>query len=295
MKILVTGINGQVGWELQRQGQGLAIQGFDHAGLDISHRPAVLATVAAGSPDLVINAAAYTAVDRAEEDEATAQAVNGDGSAWLAEACSLARIPLIHLSTDYVFDGSASHPYDEAEPVSPLGVYGRSKEAGEQAVRRRLAEHLIIRTSWVYGVHGHNFVKTMLRLGKERSALQVVADQWGCPTAAGDLAAALLTLARRIEAGSRQWGTYHCCGATATSWHGFAEQIFALARGRLPLQVEKVHAITTADYPTPARRPAYSVLACDKLARDFQLRLPELRSSLRPVIDELVAREHNSP
>jgi dTDP-4-dehydrorhamnose reductase len=297
MKILVTGINGQVGWELQRQGQrqGFDILGLDRASLDIGNRPAVLETVATLRPALVINSAAYTAVDRAEEDVAMAQAVNSNGPAWLAEACSLARIPLIHLSTDYVFDGSGTRPYLETDPVSPLGVYGASKEAGEQAVRRCLAEHLIIRTSWVYGVHGHNFVKTMLRLGKQRRELKVVADQWGCPTAAGDLAAALLELARRIEAGRGQWGTYHCCGATAINWHGLAEQIFALVRGRLPLQVEKVHAITTADYPTPARRPAYSVLDCHQLARDFQITMPELTVSLTAVLDELVALEHNGP
>ncbi len=297
MKIFVTGIHGQVGWELHRQGekQGHHILGFDHATLDISNRQAVQATVQAARPDLVINCAAYTSVDRAEEEEALAYAVNEDGPAWLAEACSRARIPLIHLSTDYVFDGSARQPYSEKDRVSPLGVYGRSKEAGERAVRARLSAHLIIRTSWVYGVHGNNFVKTMLRLGKNQQELKVVADQWGCPTAAADLAAALLDMARQLEAGSRQWGTYHCCGATATSWHGFAETLFALARDRLALQVEKVLAIPTSDYPTPAKRPLYSVLECGKLARHFQIKLPPLTTSLTALFDELVALEQSGP
>ncbi len=297
MKIVVTGINGQVGWELKRQGvqQGLEILGFDHASLDISNRQQVLASVASCRPDLVINCAAYTAVDRAEEEEAKAYAVNRDGPAWLAEACSQVEIPLIQLSTDYVFDGSASQPYIENDPVSPLGVYGRSKEAGEQEVRSRLAEHLIIRTSWVYGVHGHNFVKTMLRLAKDRQELKVVADQWGCPTSAIDLASALLDVAGKIKNGSTHWGTYHCCGATATSWHGFAETLFALCRERIVLAVEKVVAISTEQYPTPAKRPAYSVLNCQKLVRDFQIELPNLTDSLTAIIAELAAQEQSAP
>ncbi|MDA3786120.1 MAG: dTDP-4-dehydrorhamnose reductase [Deltaproteobacteria bacterium] len=297
MKIFVTGIHGQVGWELHRQGekQGHQILGFDHATLDIGDCQAVQETVLATRPDLVINCAAYTAVDRAEEEEARAYAVNEDGPAWLAEACSRAQIPLIHLSTDYVFDGNARQPYSEKDRVSPRGVDGRSKEAGERAVRARLSAHLIIRTSWVYGVHGNNFVKTMLRLGRNQQELKVVADQWGCPTAAADLAAALLEMARQIEVGSRQWGTYHCCGATATTWHGFAETLFALARGRLALQVEKVLAIASSDYPTPARRPLYSVLECGKLARHFQIELPSLATSLTALLDELAALEQSGP
>lgn len=297
MKILVTGINGQVGWELKRQGgkQGVEILGFGHASLDISNRQQVLATVASCRPDLVINCAAYTAVDRAEEEEAKAYAVNRDGPAWLAEACGQVEIPLIQISTDYVFDGSASQPYIENDPVSPLGVYGRSKEAGEQEVRSRLAEHLIIRTSWVYGVHGHNFVKTMLRLATSRQELKVVADQWGCPTSAIDLASALLHVADKINNGSTHWGTYHCCGATATSWHGFAETLFALCRDRITLEVEKVVAISTEQYPTPAKRPAYSVLNCQKLVRDFQIELPKLTDSLTAVIAELVVQEQSAP
>ncbi|MBU0681672.1 MAG: dTDP-4-dehydrorhamnose reductase [Proteobacteria bacterium] len=297
MRILVTGINGQVGWELRRQGGNLGVDilGVDHAALDISDRQGVLAAVVSHRPNLVINAAAYTAVDRAEEQEAKAYAVNCDGPAWLAAACSQVKIPLMHISTDYVFDGTAQQPYSEEDAVSPLGVYGRSKEAGEREVRSRLDEHLIIRTSWVYGVHGQNFVKTMLRLGKNHHELKVVADQWGCPTAAADLAAALLKLARQIKAGTKRWGTYHCCGATATTWHGFAEAIFARCRGRIALQVEKVNAISTAEYPTPAKRPSYSVLACQKLAQDFQIRLPELSISLTTVINELALLEQSGP
>ncbi|MEN8257358.1 MAG: dTDP-4-dehydrorhamnose reductase [Thermodesulfobacteriota bacterium] len=297
MKILVTGINGQVGWELRRQGEerGVEILGFDHAALDITNRLAVIEIVAASGAALVINCAAYTAVDQAEEEEEKAYAVNRDGPAWLAEACNGNQIPLIHLSTDYVFDGTADRPYSEEDAVSPLGVYGSSKEAGEQEVRARLAEHLILRTSWVYGVHGHNFVKTMLRLAKEHKELRVVADQWGCPTSAADLAGVLLDLAAKIKIGPHYWGTYHCCGATATSWHGFAETLFGLGQGKISHQVEKVIALTSEQYPTPAKRPASSVLDCQKLADDYQIRMPELPESLGQLIKELAAMEQSAP
>lgn len=193
MKILVTGINGQVGWELNRQAAKGARQiiGLDRVALDITDHQAVGHAVACHRPDLLINCAAYTAVDRAEEEEELAQAVNGDGPARLAEACRPRHIPLIHLSTDYVFDGTGVRPYLESDAVAPLGVYGRSKERGERRLREVLPEHVILRTSWVYGVHGHNFVKTMLRLARQHRQLKVVADQWGCPTAAADLAGVL--------------------------------------------------------------------------------------------------------
>ena len=248
LKILVTGINGQVGWEVQQRGlrQGHDIVGCSRDVLDITDRQSVLSKIQDTVPDLVINCAAFTAVDKAESEEDKAYAVNRDGAAWLAEGCAAQKIPLIHMSTDYVFDGSASQPYKETDSVNPIGVYGKSKEAGEQEVRKRLPDHLIIRTSWVFGVHGHNFVKTMLRLAGERDELKVVDDQLGCPTFAGDLADGLLKIAERVrEGGEIQWGTYHCCGATKVTWHEFASLIVEMARNTLPLQVKRVLAIPT--------------------------------------------------
>ena len=283
MKILVSGANGQVGWELVQKGadQGHEIIGCTRAELDIGNQPAVTAKIRETAPDLVINCAAYTAVDKAETDEENAFRVNRDGPAWLAEECAARRIPLIHLSTDYVFDGSSSRPYREDDPVNPLGVYGKSKEAGERQVRQRLTQHLIIRTSWVFGNHGHNFVKTMMKLGREREELRVVADQWGCPTFAGDLADGLLKICRKIQAGRDiDWGTYHFCGATTLSWHEFAQLIFAKARKKLPLRVKKVLPITTAEFPTPAQRPKYSTLDCTLIKNTFDLEGADINQAL---------------
>ena len=211
MKLLVAGAGGQVGHELRRLQwpAGYAVVALDRAGLDIAGHDAVFAAMARHSPDLVINAAAYTAVDKAESEPEAAQAGNCDGPANLAAACREAGVPLIHISTDYVFDGSKEGPYREDDPVKPLGAYGRTKEAGDRAVREALREHVIVRTAWVYSAHGHNFVKTMLRVGAERPVLRVVADQRGCPTSAADIAGALASIVERIAAGEESWGAYH--------------------------------------------------------------------------------------
>ncbi|HXH03636.1 MAG TPA: dTDP-4-dehydrorhamnose reductase [Candidatus Competibacteraceae bacterium] len=287
MRLLLTGANGQVGWEIARRAAayGLMLDARDRAGLDITDAPAVARAVAGA--DLVINAAAYTAVDRAEQDEAAAFAVNCDGPALLAAACAERGIPLFQLSTDYVFDGTKPGPWQEDDPAAPLGVYGQSKWQGEQAVRARLARHLILRVSWVFGRHGHNFVKTMLRLAREREELRVVADQVGRPTCAADIAAVLLELARRHAAGSDlAWGTYHYGGEPAVSWHEFACAIVAEGRAREPLAVQRVVAIGSADYPTPARRPANSVLDCSRLAATFGIAPRPWLSGLRRMLDE---------
>src|SRR5713226_1376608 len=252
MKLLVLGAGGQVEHELCRLAwpDGYSVADFDRGGVDIAQREPVFAAVARERPDIVINAAAYTAVDRAESEPDIAWASNCSGPANLAAACQDAAIPLIHLSTDYVFDGSKAGPYREDDPVEPLGVYGKSKEAGDRAVRA-LAQHVIVRTAWVYSAHGNNFVKTMLRLGGESPVLRVVADQTGSPTSAADIAAAIGAIVQQIAAGNTDWGTYHFAGGGAVSWHGFAEAIFELAspwRGAPP----QVEAITTADYPTAA-------------------------------------------
>jgi dTDP-4-dehydrorhamnose reductase len=292
MKLLVLGAGGQVGHELRRRAwpAGSSIAAFDRAGLDISQRDQVFAAVARERPDIVVNAAAYTAVDRAESEPDIAWAGNCTGPANLAAACHDALIPLIHLSTDYVFDGSKVGLYREDDPVAPLGVYGKSKEAGDRAVREALPQHVILRTAWVYSAHGRNFVKTMLRLAADRPVLRVVADQIGSPTSAGDIAAAIGTIVEQLSAGNSRWGTYHFAGGGAVTWHGFAEAIFELAapwRGAPPL----VEAITTADYPTPARRPSNSVLDCRRIGEAFSIVPRPWREALAEVIGELYGKD----
>lgn len=288
MKIMVLGADGQVGRELLRHcwPAEWQIAPFNRAGLDIMWAEAVSATVIRERPDIVVNAAAYTGVDRAESERDAAWASNCTGPANLAVACRLAGIPLIHISTDYVFDGTKCGPYLEDDPVNPLGVYGASKEAGEQAVRKALVEHVILRTAWVYSAHRHNFVRTMLRAARERPVLRVVTDQTGSPTSAADLAGAIAAIAQRIAAGATAWGTFHFAGAGAVTWHGFAEAIFDIAapwRGPQP----HIEAITTGEYPTPARRPANSVLDCSRIAAVFGVTSRPWRTALAEVIAEL--------
>ena len=291
MKVLLLGAGGQVGRELCRHfwPADTSLVAFDRSGLDITRREVVFATIARERPEIVINAAAYTAVDRAESEPDAAWAANCAGPAHIAAACRNSGIPLIHISTDYVFDGAKSDPYQEDDPVNPLGVYGGSKEAGERAVREALHEHVILRTAWVYSAHGHNFVKTMLRLAGERPVLRVVADQTGSPTGAADLAGAIALIVGRMQDGDAAWGTYHFAGAGSVTWHGFAEAIFELAaRWRSP--PPRVEPITTADYPTPARRPANSVLDCSRIATAFGIEPRPWRAALAEVIEELVGR-----
>jgi dTDP-4-dehydrorhamnose reductase len=292
MKLLVLGSGGQVGRELGRLAwpAGYDITAHDRDRIDITRPEAVAAAMARERPDIVINAAAYTAVDRAESERDAAWAGNCTGPANLAAACHEARIPLVHLSTDYVFDGTKIGAYQEDDPVNPLGVYGESKEAGDRAVRGALSQHVILRTAWVYSAHGSNFVKTMLRLAGERPVLRVVADQTGSPTSAADIAAAIGAIVRQIAAGNTDWGTYNFAGGGAVSWHGFAEAIFELAapwRGPPPL----VEAIATADYPTPARRPANSALDCSRIGATFGIVPRPWRAALAEVIRELCEGE----
>ena len=292
MKLLVLGSGGQVGQALCRLAwpEGYRLAAFGHGGVDIARREAVVAAVARERPDIAINAAAYTAVDRAETETDKAWAANCTGPLNLASACRDAGIPLIHLSTDYVFDGSKAGPYVEDDAPKPLGAYGRSKEAGERAVRGLLPRHVILRTAWVYSAHGQNFVKTMLRLAADRPVLRVVADQIGSPTSAADIAAAIRTIIAAIAADSAAdktpWGTYHFAGAGAVSWHGFAEAVFAAARAwRGP--PPRVEAITTAEYPTPARRPANSVLDCRRIGEAFGIVPRHWQQALGEIVSQL--------
>lgn len=286
--ILLTGAGGQVAWEIEQRatGAGLNVRALSRTELDITDSKAVHSMVAAVAPRVVINAAAYTAVDKAEDDKDRAFDVNRDGPGHLAAVCAAREITLVHLSTDYVFDGESKRPYVEEDFTAPLGVYGESKLAGEAAVRAFLDRHIILRTAWVYGVHGNNFVKTMLRLGRERDVLRVVDDQRGSPTFAGDIADALLLIARRVMSEAlpeEAYGTFHYTGGGAVTWHGFAEQIFDLAAqniGRRP----KVEAITTAEYPTPAKRPANSVLDCGKIGRTYGIMQRPWEESLKEML-----------
>jgi dTDP-4-dehydrorhamnose reductase len=289
MKILVFGSGGQVGRDVCRAAwpPRYAILTLDRRAIDITDSAGVDAILARETPDLAINLAAYTAVDRAETEPDTAWAVNCAGAAHIAAACGERATPLIHLSTDYVFDGGKAGPYREEDAVNPLGVYGRSKEAGERAVRAALGQHVILRTAWVYGAFGANFVKTMLRLSAEQSVLRVVADQRGCPTAAADIAAALIVIAGYIERCEAKWGTYHFAGDDAVSWHGFAEAIVDLTTPRLATH-PRVEPITTEQYPTPARRPMNSVLDCGKIRETFGISSSPWRRRLATVIQELV-------
>jgi dTDP-4-dehydrorhamnose reductase len=288
MKLLVLGAAGQIGHELclRLWPADYQVAGFDRGEVDITRPESIAEAMRREGPGIVVNAAAYTAVDRAETEPELAWAINASGPGHLAAACKTAAIPLIHISTDYVFDGSKEGPYREDDPVNPLGIYGRSKEAGDRAVQEALTEHVILRTAWVYSAHGHNFVRTMLRLAAERPVLRVVADQIGSPTSAADVAAAIAAIVQRLAAGDEHWGTYHFAGGGSVTWHGFAEAIFELAapwRGPPP----KVEAITTAEYPTPARRPANSVLDCRLIGAAFGIEPRPWCEALAEVIREL--------
>ena len=290
MKVLVLGSQGMLAQELL---PCLANAGFDVIGrgrpeVDITQVASVRQTLAEIQPTLLVNAAAYTAVDQAELEPDVALAVNRDGVAHLATVCRDLGIPLLHVSSDYIFDGSASHPYCEDSPAAPLGVYGRSKWEGEEAVRCGHLEHMIVRTAWLYGRHRHNFVKTMLRLAREREVLRVVDDQYGCPTWSRDLAQALVTLCQRIvqDRDCAPWGTYHFCGAGQTTWCGFARAIIEAARTCEPLRVQEVVPIPTTAYPTPAQRPQYSVLDCSKVQAVFGITPRPWRESLHDCLQE---------
>jgi dTDP-4-dehydrorhamnose reductase len=273
MRILVAGGQGQVGSALAQQGleQNLDLIALGRQDLDITSRESIAAVFAEYEPDLLINAAAYTAVDKAESEPELAYAINETATALLADACAERGIPMLHISTDYVFDGTKDSPYVESEPVNPVAVYAKSKEAGERALRERLERHIILRTSWVFGLQGNNFVKTMLRLAKDRDHLTVVADQFGGPSSARGIAEALLKIAAQYQSGSSiAWGTYHYSQKPYVSWHQFAEAIVARAIeiGLVDHAVE-VAPIPSSEFPTPVVRPKNSSLDTSALASSF--------------------------
>lgn len=314
MKLLLLGANGQLGRELRRSlaalGEVVAAtrdgtleaDAMDPArpcqvvAADLGDPVALEALVGAIAPAAVLNAAAYTAVDQAEQDRHAAFAINALAPGALARACAAASIPLVHYSTDYVFDGRGTRPYREDDPTAPLGAYGASKLAGEDAVRAAGGRHLVVRTAWVYAAHGHNFLRTMLRLGAERDELAVVADQVGTPTPASLVADASARMLARALGEPSLRGTWHVVASGQTSWHGFAEAIFteAVAAGLLP-RAPRVRPISTADYPTAARRPAYSRLDTGRLQADFGIVPPDWRDGLRRVVAGIGARARPVP
>ncbi|WP_337924775.1 dTDP-4-dehydrorhamnose reductase [Szabonella alba] len=277
--LLVFGQTGQVARELQRLAPDAVFLGRDRA--DLSDPAACAAAIHAVRPQAVINAAAWTAVDRAEAEEAAATVINGAAPAAMARACAALAVPLVHISTDYVFDGHGDAPFAPDHPTAPLGAYGRSKLAGEQGVRAAGGPHAILRTSWVFSAHGANFVKTMLRLGETRDSLTVVADQTGGPTPAAEIAQACLTIAARLQADPGLSGPCHFAGAPDLSWADFAREI--MAQAGLACTITD---IPTSAFPTPARRPANSRLDCSGLAV-FGLARPDWRAGLQAVLTEL--------
>jgi len=287
--ILVTGGTGQVASALGAAG-GAAVRVVGRPVLDFDRPESIVASCREAAPWLVVNAAAYTAVDAAEDDAEAAYRANRDGPGALARLCAAAGVPLVHISTDYVFDGAKGAPYVESDPTAPTGVYGASKLAGEQEVLAAWTRTVVLRTSWVYAPSGKNFVRTMLRVGADRDRLRVVADQRGCPTTAADLADAILAIAARLREGWRDEyaGVFHAAGSGETTWHGLAVATFEEA-ARFGARVPVVEAITTAEYPTKAKRPADSRLDCGKLASVFAVRLPDWRVSLARTIDAVFA------
>lgn len=291
LKVLVAGRSGQVARELARNvPEGIGPVTFlGRPDFDISDREAVFRSVSELRPDVVINTAAYTAVDQAESEEAAAFAVNAHAAGVLSEAAATIGAPILHLSTDYVFDGTNPSPYTEDDPVSPIGAYGRSKLQGERRVVEANSRHVVLRTAWVYSPFGRNFVKTMLRLAETREEVGVVDDQFGNPTSAGDIARGIWAIAEASAAKPEGLtaGTFHMTGEGTTSWAGFAESIFSVS-SELGGPSARVRRIPTAEYPTPARRPANSRLDCARLKSVYGIALPDWQSSARACVEELM-------
>lgn len=292
LKLLVFGRTGQLARALARlDGGDLEVETLGRDAADLAEPEACAARVAATDAQVVVNAAAWTAVDRAEAEEAAATVVNAAAPGAMARAAAARGLPFLHVSTDYVFDGAEGRPWREDDATGPLGAYGRSKLAGERAVAAAGGPHAILRTAWVFSADGANFVKTMLRLGAERPRLTVVDDQRGGPTAAADIAAALAAMARAFAAGRGASGVFHFAGAPTVSWRGFAEAIFERADW---IARPEVAPIATADYPTPARRPANSALDCARIAAAYGIAQPDWRPALDAALAALRPAEAGS-
>ena len=294
--LLVFGASGQLGRETVEYfaRSGKATIGLSRAAVDITDVDAVGRAIEAAQPRLILNAAAYTAVDRAESEPEKARAVNALGAENVARSAEAAGVPLIHISTDYVFDGTKTGPYVEGDPIAPLGVYGATKAEGEERVRAIASRHFVVRTAWVFSAFGANFVKTILRLARERESLRVVADQRGCPTSTRDLAEAVAAIDASLAEGSRDWGTYHFAGQGVTTWRDFAEAIVA-AQAPVTGRAPPVAAIATAEYPTPARRPANSELDSGRFATVFGYRAQPWRIRTAETVAILLAEGAVAP
>ena len=285
-KFLITGAKGQVGHCLTQQLTGKAeILAVDRDELDITDQSAVKKIVETFKPDVIINAAAHTAVDRAESEVELSEAINAKGPQYLAEAANEIGAVILHISTDYVFEGTGSGEYKEEAQTNPQGVYGRTKLAGEIAVQQANPRSIILRTAWVFGEHGHNFIKTMLRLAKDRDSLGIVGDQFGGPTYAGDIAKTLIEIANQILAGKENaFGVYHFTGKPYVSWYEFAKAIFAEAESQNILEKSPlVNSIATSDYPTPAKRPANSRLDLTKIKQVFNIEPSDWQKALKNI------------
>lgn len=289
MRVLVIGKTGQVATELARRaGPGLEVECVGRDRLDLTDVDAVAALVAGAEADVVANCAAYTAVDKAEEEEALAFRVNADAPGAMAKAAAGRGLPFLHISTDYVFDGSGDRPWREDDPTGPLGAYGRSKLAGEAAVAAAGGPHAILRTAWVFAGHGGNFVQTMLRVGAGRDRLTVVDDQYGGPTAAADIATTLLTMGQAFVDGRGVPGVFHYCSRPAVTWRGFAEAVFAAAGWPNPPEVAPIR---TEDWPTPAARPKNSRLNCKRILEAYGVEQPDWHESLNAAVAEIEGRK----
>ncbi len=291
MRVLLTGSNGQVGWEIRKLAKESTcdIISFSHHELDIVDAQAVSDAIALHKPDFVINSAAYTAVDKAESEQAQCLAVNRDGANNIAHACQQAHIPLLHYSTDYVFNGdSHKQPFQENSPTSALNVYGRSKLEGELAIRQILPQHLILRICGVFGEHGHNFIKSMIKAASQHEVLRVVNDQYVTPTPAYDIAKASFTILRAIHNGQTNvWGTYHYTGKPALTWFEYAKFCIDLARPYCDLRVKEIKPVTSAEYAAAANRPAQPILDCHKINTTFAIEQPNWQARVKEMIQKL--------
>lgn len=285
MKILITGGHGQVGQALANHERASEFQLslYSHAELDITQVASIKRAVDQYNPDIIINTAAYTAVDKAESEIESAASVNYQGALNLATLCRKEQIPLIHLSTDYVFDGKKTTPYTPDDTAQPLNFYGKSKLLGELAIREQHEQHVILRVSGIFSEYGNNFYKTILRLAKEKKELRIVADQITCPTYAGHIADTLFTIAKN----PKHWGVYHYCDNEPASWFSFAKKIIQQAKEIMPLHVEMVNAIAAVDYPTPAKRPAYSVMDCSALEKAYGIKQQRWENGLAACFEEI--------
>lgn len=289
MAIILTGANGQVGSEIKLLASeyDMPVNAYSHLQCDILNYDILKNLIEAELPEAVVNTAAYTAVDKAEDDADSAYAINHKGSENLARICADLNIPLIQLSTDYVFDGKADKPYLETDATLPESIYGKSKLDGENAIIKQCKKYIILRTSWVFGRYGNNFVKTMLRLASERKELSVVKDQTGCPTSARSIAQAVLKIVSAIRQGDTNWGIYHFCGKPETTWYNFAREIFhqAEAFGQKPPAIVP---ITSTEYPQRASRPMYSVLNCEKIQSVYAIKQPDWNEDLHNLLEDLI-------